>query len=107
MVCGFMEQFTIARCSNTELLHYALSKQLYLYTGVPSPTMLYQCKCLGCSLCLWPTLTAGAIVSLNETDIVVQEGDGNTTIDICVVLQDGMGGLERDIVVTIMLICYC
>jgi len=61
------------------------------------------CKCLGCSLCLWPTLTAGATVSLNETDIVVQEGDGNTTVDICVVLQDDMGGLERDIVVTMML----
>jgi len=58
---------------------------------------------LGCSLCLWPTLTAGATVSLNETDIVVQEGDSNTTIVICVVLQDNMGGLDRDIAVTIML----
>jgi len=58
---------------------------------------------LGCSLCLWPTLTAGATVSLNETDIVVQEGDSNTTINICVVLQDDMGGLERDVVVTIIL----
>ena len=39
-------------------------------------------------------------MSLNETNIVVQEGDdGNTTVDICVVLADAMGGLERDIVV--------
>ena len=39
-------------------------------------------------------------MSLNETNIVVQEGDdGNTTVDICVVLVDAMGGLQRDIVV--------
>ena len=39
-------------------------------------------------------------MSLNETNIVVQEGDdGNTTVDICVVLADAMGGLQRDIVV--------
>ena len=42
----------------------------------------------------------GATVSLNETNIVVQEGDdSNTTIDICVVLENAMGGLQRDIVV--------
>ena len=42
----------------------------------------------------------GATVSLNETYIVVQEGDdSNTTVDICVVLADAMGGLQRDIVV--------
>ena len=48
------------------------------------------------------TLTAGATVLLNETDIVVQEGDSNTTVDICVVLEDDMGGLERDIVLNLM-----
>ena len=38
-------------------------------------------------------------MSLNETNIVVQEGDdSNTTVDICVVLTDAMGGLQRDIV---------
>ena len=42
----------------------------------------------------------GATVFLNETSIVVQEGDdGNTTVDICVVLADTMGGLQRAIVV--------
>ena len=42
----------------------------------------------------------GATVSLNETNIVVQEGDdSNTTVDICVVLADAMGGLQRDVVV--------
>ena len=39
-------------------------------------------------------------MSLNETSIVVQEGDdSNTTVYICVVLADDMGGLERNIVV--------
>ena len=39
-------------------------------------------------------------MSLNETNIVVQEGDDNsTTVYICVVLADAMGGLQRDIVV--------
>ena len=43
---------------------------------------------------------AGATVYLNETNIVVQEGDDNsTTVDICVVVADAMGGLQRDIVV--------
>ena len=42
----------------------------------------------------------GATVSLNETSIVVQEGDdGNTTVYICVVLENDMGGLQRDIMV--------
>ena len=42
----------------------------------------------------------GATVSLNETSIVVQEGDeGNTTVYICVVLEDAMGALQRDIAV--------
>ena len=39
-------------------------------------------------------------MSLNETNIVVQEGDdGNTTVYICIVLVNDMGGLRRDIVV--------
>ena len=43
---------------------------------------------------------AGATVSLNETNIVVQEGDdSNTTVYICIVLANDMGGLQRDIVV--------
>ena len=43
---------------------------------------------------------SGATVSLNETSIVVPEGDdGNTTVYICIVLADAMGGLQRDIVV--------
>ena len=43
---------------------------------------------------------SGATVYLNETNIVVQEGDdGNTTVDICIVLADDMGGLQRNIVV--------
>ena len=47
----------------------------------------------------------GATVSLNETRIVVQEGDeGNTTVDICVVLVDAMGGLQRDIVVDLTVV---
>ena len=42
-------------------------------------------------------------MSLNETNIVVQEGDdSNTTVDICVVLTDAMGGLQRDIVVDLI-----
>ena len=45
----------------------------------------------------------GATVYLNETDIVVSEGDdsstGSTTIDICVVLAGAMGGLQRNIVI--------
>ena len=42
----------------------------------------------------------GATVSLNETNIVVQEGDdGNTTVYICIVLENDMGGLQRDVVV--------
>ena len=37
---------------------------------------------------------------LNETSIIVQEGDdGNTTVDICVVLANVMGGLQRGIMV--------
>ena len=44
----------------------------------------------------------GATVSLNETYIVVQEGDyNNTTVDICVVLADDMAGLQRDVVVNL------
>ena len=39
-------------------------------------------------------------MSLNETNIVVQEGDdSNTTVYICVVLVNDMGGLQRDIVI--------
>ena len=39
-------------------------------------------------------------MSLNETNIVVQEGDdSNTTVYICVVLVNDMGGLQRNIVV--------
>ena len=39
-------------------------------------------------------------MSLNETNIVVQEGDdSNTTVYICVVLANDMGALERNIVV--------
>ena len=39
-------------------------------------------------------------MSLNETSIVVQEGDdSNTTVYICVVLVNDMGGLQRDIVI--------
>ena len=42
----------------------------------------------------------GAIVFLNETNIVVQEGDeGNTTVYICVVLANVMRALQRNIVV--------
>ena len=41
-------------------------------------------------------------MSLNETNIVVQEGDdGNTTVDICIVLANVMGGLQRGIMVEI------
>ena len=44
----------------------------------------------------------GATVSLNETSIVIQEGDdSNTTVYICVVLADAMGGLQRGIMVEI------
>ena len=39
-------------------------------------------------------------MSLNETNIVVQEGDDNSTsVYICVVLVNDMGGLQRDIVI--------
>ena len=44
-------------------------------------------------------------MSLNETSIVVQEGDdSNATIDICVVLANDMGGLQRNIVVDLMVV---
>ena len=44
----------------------------------------------------------GATVSLNETYIVVQEGDNsNTTVDICVVLANAMGGLRRNVVIDV------
>ena len=46
---------------------------------------------------LYPT---GAVVYLNETSIVIPEGDdGNTTVDICIVLANVTRDLERDIVV--------
>ena len=52
------------------------------------------------SICNYPT---GATVYLNETNIVVQEGDDNsTTVYICVVLADAMGGLQRNIVVDLI-----
>ena len=44
-------------------------------------------------------------MSLNETNIVVQEGDdSNTTVYICIVLANDMGGLERNIVVDLTLV---
>ena len=49
------------------------------------------------TLYLQPT---GATVSLNETNIVVVEGTDNyTNVDICIVLANDMGGLQRDVVV--------
>ena len=49
--------------------------------------------------------STGATVSVNEINIVVQEGDdGNTTVDICIVLENDMGGLQRDIVVDLTVI---
>ena len=42
----------------------------------------------------------GATVFLNETNIVITERDDiNTTVDICIVLANNMGDLERDIVI--------
>ena len=39
-------------------------------------------------------------MSLNETNIVVVEGTDNyTNVDICIVLANDMGGLQRDVVV--------
>ena len=50
-------------------------------------------------------IVAGATVYLNETNIVVQEGDdSNTTVYICIVLVNDMGGLQRDIVVDLTVI---
>ena len=50
----------------------------------------------------------GATVYLNETNIVVSEGDvsstGSTTTDICVVLAGAMGGLQRNIVVDLTVV---
>ena len=44
-------------------------------------------------------------MSLNETNIVVQEGGENsTTVDICVVLADAMEGLQRDIMVNLSMV---
>ena len=44
----------------------------------------------------------GATVSLNETNIVVTERDDiNTTVEICVVVENDMRDLQRDIVVDI------
>ena len=44
-------------------------------------------------------------MSLNETNIVVQEGDDNSTsVYICVVVADAMGGLQRDIVVNLAMV---
>ena len=44
-------------------------------------------------------------MSLNETNIVVQEGGENSTsVDICVVLADAMEGLQRDIVVNLSMV---
>ena len=41
-------------------------------------------------------------MSLNETSIIIQEGDdSNTTVYICVVLADAMGGLQRGIMIEI------
>ena len=41
----------------------------------------------------------GATVYLNETNIVVQEGDdSNTTIDICIFVANDTGSRQRDIV---------
>ena len=41
----------------------------------------------------------GATVYLNETDIVVQEGDdSNTTVDICIFVANDTGSRQRDIV---------
>ena len=44
-------------------------------------------------------------MSLNETNIIVQEGDdSNTTIDICVVLANVMRALQRNIVVDLTVV---
>ena len=49
--------------------------------------------------------STGATVYLNETSIVVQEGDdSNTTIDICIVLANAMGGLQRGIMVELTVV---
>ena len=47
----------------------------------------------------------GATVYLNETNIVVQEGDdGNTTVDICIFVANDTGSRQRDIVLYLTVI---
>ena len=54
------------------------------------------------TLYLQPT---GATVTLNETSIVVVEGtNSSTNVDICIVLEDDMGGLQRDVMVELTLV---
>ena len=45
---------------------------------------------------------ADATVSLQDTELSVTEGNSgaNRSVDVCVVLQDAMGGLEREITLT-------
>ena len=51
----------------------------------------------------------GATVYLNETNIVVQEGDDGSAssaqnIDICIVVANNIEGLQRDIVVDLTVV---
>ena len=51
----------------------------------------------------------GATVYLNETNIVVQEGDDGSAssalnIDICIVLANNIEGLQRDIMVDLTVV---
>jgi len=42
-------------------------------------------------------MCAGATVSFNATELYVMETDMNATVNVCVVLNDTQGGLERDV----------
>ena len=49
------------------------------------------------SYCVFPSFS-GATVSIQETEISIAEGN---TSQICIVLENVLGGLERDVSVTL------
>ena len=54
------------------------------------------------NVCIYTFLDAGATVQLSQTSTSVPEGNsGNTTVDMCLVLTDALGGLRRNVVVNI------
>lgn len=51
----------------------------------------------------WAVSALVATVVLNQNETVVTEGNltVNTTVDFCVVISDGRGGINREVIVNI------